>query len=134
MLADRRLTGRYWNGAMGMLDSVTAFVSATLTAFALFNATHIEPSAGVWVAAVAGGVLSSMTGKDRRAWRIVVSFATAICVGVASSQLLGEFFEHRNPNARVAEAFFCSLFAEKIVASVYDGSLLKTILARKVGK
>lgn len=119
---------------MGMLDSVTAFFSATLTAFALFIATHIEPSAGVWVAAVAGGVLSAMTGKDRRAARIVVSFATAICVGVASSQLLGEFLEHRNPNARVAEAFFCALFAEKIVASISDGSLIKTILARKAGK
>jgi len=119
---------------MGMLDSVTAFFSAVLTAFALFIATHIEPSAGVWVAAVAGAVLSSMTGKDRSAARIMVSFATAICVGVASSQILGEIFEHRNPNVRVAEAFFCSLFAEKIVAIISDGSLLKTILARKVGK
>lgn len=117
-----------------MLDSVTAFVSAVLTAFALFIATHIEPAAGVWVAAVAGGVLSAMTGKDRGALKIATSFALAIFVGVFSSQILGEIFEHRNPNVRVAEAFFCALFAEKIVAGITDGTLIKSILTRKVGK
>lgn len=117
-----------------MLDSLTAFVSAVLTAFALFVATHIEPAAGVWVAAVAGGTLSAMTGKDRGAWRILTSFALAILVGVFSSQILAEVFEHRTPNVRVAEAFFCALFAEKIVASIGDKSILKTILAMKAGK
>jgi len=119
---------------MGMLDSVTTFFSAVLTAFALFVATHIEPAAGVWVAAVAGAVLSSMTGKDRGAVRIVTSFVLAIFVGVFSSQILGELVELRNPNVRVAEAFFCALFAEKIVAIIADGSLLEKFISRKVGK
>lgn len=121
-----------------MLDSATAFISAALTAFALFVATHIEPAAGVWVAAVAGGVLSAMTGKDRSALRITTSFALAVLVGVFSSQILSEIFEHRNPNVRVAEAFFCALFAEKIVAAISDsltnGAIFKTLLSRKVGK
>lgn len=117
-----------------MLDSVTAFVSAVLTAFALFVATHIEPAAGVWVMAVAGGVLSAMTGKDRGSGRIATSFALAVLVGVFSSQILAEIFEHKNPNVRVAVAFFCALFAERIVAGITDGSLLTSILTRKGGK
>lgn len=121
-----------------MLDSVTTFISAVLTAIAIFVATHIEPAAGVWVAAVAGSVLSSMTGKDRSAPRVLASFVMAILVGVFLSQILGELFEARNPNVRVAQAFFCSLFAEKIVArvsdSINDGTFLTTILTRKVGK
>lgn len=119
---------------MGMLDTATTFVSAVLTAFALFVATHIEPAAGVWVAAVAGGVLSAMTGKDRGAAKVATSFVLAIFVGVFSSQILAELFELRNPNVRVAEAFFCSLFAEKIVAGISDGTLIKSILTRKAGK
>ena len=113
------------------MDTLTNFLSAVATGLLLFIAAHVEPAAGVWVAAVAGGALSATTGKDRGSLSVALSFILAVLVGVFSSQILAGLFHADNDKLRVAEAFFCALFAEKIVAGIGDGSLLKLLLSRK---
>lgn len=115
------------------MDTVTAWAASAWTATAFFVATNIEPSSGVLVAAFFGASLSAMTGEDRALGKTAVYFATGWMVGVFASQILSELIPLQNPHVRVGEAFFCALFAEKIVSGVHNGSLLSFITSLRGG-
>lgn len=116
-----------------MMDTISAWIAAIWTGLTLFVASNIEPMPGVWVAAISGSLLSSFTGPDKSLGRLFFHIVLAILVGVFSSQIIGEIFTLKI-QARVAESFFCALFAEKIVAGIHNGSLLKAIVDWRQGK
>ncbi len=107
-----------------MIDTLTAWVVAAWTALTLFVAANIEPMPGVWVAAVSGSLLSAFTGTDKPLGRLILHIVSGVLVGVFSSQILAEIVTLKFPMARVAEAFCCSMFAEKIVASIHNGTII----------
>jgi hypothetical protein len=117
-----------------MLDTLSAWVAAVWTALALFVASNVEPQAGVWVAAVSGGLLSGMVGIDRPFLRRAAHFGLGVFVGIFSSQIILEVISLKTPQSRVAVAFFCALFAEKIVAGIHNGSILAAIWPGRRGK
>lgn len=111
-----------------MLDTLSAWVAAVWTALTFFVAANIEPMPGIWVAAVSGAMLSAFTGPDKGLTRMITHIFLAICVGVFASQILAELIILKAPQARVAEAFFCSLFSEKIVTGIHNGTILDKLL------
>lgn len=117
-----------------MIDGLSAWVAAIWTGLTLFIAGNIEPMPGVWVAALSGALLSSFTGPDKGLCRLAFHIVLAILVGVFSSQIIAEVFTLKLQNARVAEAFFCALFAEKIVAGIHNGAIFAAFLAWRRGK
>lgn len=119
-----------------MIDTLTAWAVATWTALTFFIAGNIEPLPGVWVAAVSGALLSAFTGTDKPIGRLIIHIVSGVLVGVFSSQILAELITLKFPLARVAEAFFCAMFAEKIIASIHNGSIvegLRKTLAAMLG-
>lgn len=107
-----------------MIDTLTAWVVAIWTALTIFVAGNIEPMPGVWIAAVSGSLLSAFTGTDKPLGRMVLHIISGVLVGVFSSQIIAEAITLKFPQARVAEAFFCAMFAEKIVASIHNGTIV----------
>jgi hypothetical protein len=109
------------------MDSTSAAVAALWTALTFWVTANVEPMPGVWIAAFSGAVLSSFTGPDKALGRTAAHFALALCVGVGGSQLLPEIVPLRSSQTRVAEAFFCALFSEMLIAAVHSGSALAAL-------
>lgn len=110
-----------------MTDYASTLFASIWTALTMFIAGNIEPMPGVWVAAISGSMLSAFTGTDKPFLRLVIHIVSGVLVGVFSSQLLAEVIALKNPLARVAEAFFCAMFAEKIVSAIHNGTILDGI-------
>ena len=116
-----------------MLDSTTSIFVAIWTALTMFIAGNVEPMPGVWVASISGALLSAFTGPDKSLGRLVLHIASGVLVGVFSSQILAEIIALKNPLARVAEAFFCAMFAEKIIAAIHSGTIIEGIRSAMAG-
>ena len=116
-----------------MIDGFSAWIAAIWTGATLFIAGNIEPLPGVWVAAISGALLSAFTGRDKSLCWLVLHTVLAILVGIFSSQIIAEVVTLK-VQARVAESFFCALFAEKIVAGIHNGALFKALIEWRRGK
>lgn len=116
-----------------MIDATSTWVAAIWTALTFFIAGNIEPLPGVWIAATSGALLSAFTGPDKGLCRMAVHIILAVLVGVFSSQIIAEVVALK-VQARVAEAFFCALFAEKIVAGIHSGALFRALTEWRRGK
>jgi hypothetical protein len=110
-----------------MIDTLTAWAIAAWTALTLFVATNIEPMPGVWVAAISGALLSAYAGEDRKIGRLVFHIFTAVLFGVFSSQIITVVLPSTFPFARVAEAYFCAMFSERIIAGIHNGTFFEGV-------
>ena len=90
----------------------------------------IEPSAGIWIVAIGGTLLSASFGKDRSLHGIIIYIAIGIGWGIFASQLLEGFWPFIPQRAF---AFFASMFGAEVtwycINSIREGSITNLIVS-----